>query len=111
MDGSTAVFLLGKEDARMATNSAFAAAPPTFHQLFEEQARARPASTAVEEPGGRRLSYLALNTLANQLARLLRSRGVVQGNLVGIHLPRSADCVVAILAVLKSGAAHVPLER
>lgn len=86
------------------------AAPHTVHQLFEEQVRTRPASIAVEEIGGERFSYQELNGKANRLARTLRDRGIRQGDLVGVHLRRSADCVVAMLAVLKAGAGYVPLE-
>jgi non-ribosomal peptide synthetase-like protein len=47
---------------------------------------------------------------ANRLARFLRSRGVRRGDCVGLWLPRSADAIVALLAVLKTGAAYVPLD-
>ena len=56
------------------------------------------------------LSYGELEAGSNRLARLLRSRGVGRGALVGMCLERAVDMVVAQLAVLKAGAAYVPLD-
>jgi amino acid adenylation domain-containing protein len=56
------------------------------------------------------LSYAALERRANQLARLLASRGVRPGALVGVCLDRTASLPVTLLAVLKAGAAYVPLD-
>ncbi len=56
------------------------------------------------------LSYREVDERANRLARHLRSRGVETGHLVGLLVERSPDAIVAILAVLKSGAAYVPLD-
>ena len=95
----------------MSTKTCPAAPTLTVHQLFEAQVRARPTALAVAELNGPRLTYRELNTRANQLARLLRARGIGHGDLVGIHLPRSIDCVVAMLAVLKAGVGYVPLDR
>lgn len=57
-----------------------------------------------------RLTHEQLDRVSNQLARLLRQRGVSRGNRVGLCLPRGRDLVVALLAVLKTGAAYVPLD-
>ncbi|MGY2061139.1 AMP-binding protein, partial [Nocardia gipuzkoensis] len=57
-----------------------------------------------------RLTYRELDCRANQLARLLRDRGARPGRTVGILLNRSIDGYVTLLAVLKTGAAYVPLD-
>ena len=83
--------------------------PPTVDGLIAAQAERTPTSTAVECQG-EKLSYAELNRRANQLARYLRRQGVGSGMLVGILLERSVEVVVALLGVLKAGAAYVPLE-
>nr|WP_262987091.1 non-ribosomal peptide synthetase [Streptomyces sp. CBMA156] len=79
------------------------------HELVEEQARLTPDAVAVR-CGTERLTYRELDRRANRLARHLRARGARPERLVGVCLPRSADLVVALLAVLKSGAAYLPLD-
>lgn len=59
---------------------------------------------------GRTYIYAELEARANRLAHLLRARGIGRGALVGLCLDRSADMLAAQLAVLKSGAAYVPLD-
>jgi amino acid adenylation domain-containing protein len=79
------------------------------HQLFEVQAEQRPDAVAViidQE----QLSYSELNYRANQLAYFLLSLEVGPEMLVAICLHRSIDAVIAMLAVLKSGAAYLPLD-
>ena len=56
------------------------------------------------------MTYGELERRANQLARFLRSRGVRRGDCVGLWLPRSIDVYVALLGILKAGAAYVPLD-
>jgi amino acid adenylation domain-containing protein len=80
-----------------------------IHQLFEAQAQ-RTASAVALVSCATRLAYGELNERANQLAHLLRLNDLQRCDLVGIALPRSAELVVALLAVLKSGAAYVPLD-
>ncbi len=80
-----------------------------LHQLFEARAAAAPQVTALCCEG-RTLSFEQLNVRANQLARALRDRGVDRGDRVGVCVERSFDLVVAALAVLKAGAAYVPVD-
>lgn len=77
--------------------------------LFEEHARAHPDRTAVVFEATR-LSYRELDCRANALASQLRARGVGHGGLVGLCVDRSIEMVVGLLAVLKAGAAYVPLD-
>ena len=81
----------------------------SVHGLFETMARATPDATAVTA-GEAKLSYRELDQQANQLAHLLISRGVGPGALVAICVDRTVDMPVAMAAVLKSGAAYVPLD-
>jgi amino acid adenylation domain-containing protein len=82
-----------------------------IHELFEAQVRATPDAVAVVAPDSESsLTYDQLNRRANQLARHLRSLGVGAEHRVGICLDRSPDLVVAVWAVLKAGAAFVPLD-
>ncbi|WP_243391509.1 non-ribosomal peptide synthetase [Paenibacillus sp. GM1FR] len=81
----------------------------TIHQLVEEQANRVPEATAVVFEG-QRLSYAELNERANQLARTLRSVGVLPNQLVGLMVRRSLETVIGILAVLKAGGAYVPID-
>ncbi len=77
--------------------------------LFERQVERTPTAAALIA-GDERLSYAELNRRANQLAHLLQKRGVGPETLVGVFLERSVDMVVAILAILKAGAAYVPID-
>ncbi len=79
------------------------------HQLFEAQAASHPDATALVADG-QTLSYSQLNRLANQVAHYLIGLGVQPDQRVAICVSRSADMVVGMLAVLKAGAAYVPLD-
>ena len=81
----------------------------TLPQLFEQQASRTPHATAVVF-GAQTLSYKELNHRANQVARYLGDRGTGPGSLVGIGIERSLEMIVAILGILKTGAAYVPLD-
>jgi amino acid adenylation domain-containing protein len=80
-----------------------------LHQLFEQQAALTPDSVALSF-GGAQLTYAELDRRANQMARYLRGMGVVAEDRVGVLLERSVEMVVALLGVLKAGAAYVPLD-
>jgi natural product biosynthesis luciferase-like monooxygenase protein len=92
-------------------NATAAALPPeeTIHAAIAAQVRRTPSRAAVVA-GRTTLSYAALDARANRLARLLARRGVRRGDLVGVLADRDADLVVALLAILKAGAAYVPLD-
>ncbi len=79
------------------------------HELFEEQAARTPDAIAVEAEDGT-LTYLELNTKANQLANYLRSTGVENESLVGLCVERSVDMMIGLLGIMKSGAAYVPID-
>jgi amino acid adenylation domain-containing protein len=79
------------------------------HELFERQAARTPHAVAVV-CGDRDLTYAELNARANRLAHHLSARGARRGTLVGVYLERSMETVVAVLGVLKAGAAYLPLD-
>ena len=81
----------------------------TIQQLFEAQAERTPDQTAVID-GGRAVSFGELNKKANQLARYLLGLGVKQEEPVGVSFERSNELTVALLGILKAGAAWVPLD-
>ncbi|MGC9742560.1 AMP-binding protein [Pseudomonas capeferrum] len=81
----------------------------TVHALVEARAAATPDATAVSQPG-MALSYGDLNLRANRLAHQLIARGVRCGDRVALCLGRSAERVIGLLAVLKAGAAYVPVD-
>jgi len=76
---------------------------------FEAQVRRAPQATALICSGSE-MTYGELNQAANRLAVLLREHGAKPGTTVGICQPRRADLVVSMLAVLKTGAAYLPLD-
>ncbi|WP_324672446.1 amino acid adenylation domain-containing protein [Hymenobacter sp. GOD-10R] len=81
----------------------------TLHQLLSEQAKRTPHATAIKF-GNFVLSYQELETSANQLANYLAASQVRPGDVVGLLLERSPDLVIALLAIMKCGAAYVPLD-
>nr|WP_224328002.1 non-ribosomal peptide synthetase [Streptomyces olivaceus] len=81
----------------------------TLPVLFEEQVARTPDATALVFEGVE-LSYRELNERANRLARLLVEQGAGPERFVAVALPRSLELVVALLAVVKSGAAYVPID-
>jgi amino acid adenylation domain-containing protein len=83
--------------------------PPCIHQIFEEQVERTPDAPALvfEDES---LTYRELNARANQLAHYLRGLGVGTETLVGVLMERSPELIVALLGILKAGAAYVPLD-
>jgi amino acid adenylation domain-containing protein len=83
--------------------------PACLHELFTAQATRTPSAIALLHPQAR-LTYRELDHRANQLAHQLQSSGIQPGDRVGVFLPRSPQLVIALLAILKVGAAYVPLD-
>ncbi|HEX8433205.1 MAG TPA: amino acid adenylation domain-containing protein, partial [Longimicrobium sp.] len=79
------------------------------HELFEARAASTPNAVAIVF-GDQWMTYDELNRRANRLAHHLRGRGVGTDGRVAIVLPRSPELVIAELAVLKAGAAYVPVD-
>ncbi|MFF7177373.1 amino acid adenylation domain-containing protein [Streptomyces sp. NPDC008121] len=77
--------------------------------LFEARVTADPDAVALVD-GDTRLTRSEVNDRANRLAHALRARGVRRGDTVLLRLERSAEAVVAILAVLKAGGTYMPLD-
>ena len=80
-----------------------------IHQLIEEQAARTPDAVAVVFEN-QQLTYAELNSRANQLAHYLRSLGVETEVIVGLCVERSLDMIVALIGILKAGAAYLPLD-
>jgi amino acid adenylation domain-containing protein len=80
-----------------------------LHELFSDVAERLPDAIAVVS-GTQKISFGELERRSNQLARELVAAGAGRGALVGICHDRSVDLVIALLAVLKSGAAYVPID-
>ncbi|WP_328744929.1 amino acid adenylation domain-containing protein [Streptomyces sp. NBC_00285] len=81
----------------------------TFPRMFEERAVETPEAVAVTDAHNS-LTYRALDARADDLARVLVMHGAGPGRVVAFGLPRSVDVAVAVLAVLKAGAAYLPLD-
>lgn len=80
-----------------------------LHELIEEQVRRTPGAVAVEHEG-ENLRFDELNAAANRLAHHLRGLGVKPDDRIAVCAERSLGMVVGLLAVLKAGAAYVPLD-
>ncbi|UJW30267.1 non-ribosomal peptide synthase/polyketide synthase [Saccharothrix sp. AJ9571] len=85
--------------------------PPshTLHELVSHQAARTPDATAIAF-GETAVSYAELETRANRLAHHLLGLGFGRGALAGVHLERGPDLVIALLAVLKTGAGYTLLD-
>lgn len=78
-------------------------------ELFEKQAASKPRAVAIVFDD-LEVTYGELNVRSNQLAHHLRARGVGRDVIVGVQMTRSVDMIVALLGVLKAGAAYLPLD-
>jgi amino acid adenylation domain-containing protein len=102
----------GEERARVlaaASGATIARPKVTVVDLFERQAAGTPDAVALTYEG-ESLSYAELDARANHLAHHLRAHGVSAESRVGLSMARSIDLVVALLGILKAGAAYVPLD-
>src|SRR6185295_4935986 len=97
------------EQIRAATARVEAPAQPSLDRLFARAAALDPEAEAVRCDGAG-LSYGELDRRSNRLARRLARVGVRPGDLVAVSLERSLDLLVGIVAVLKAGAAYVPID-
>ena len=102
MDDATAGRIVS---AAQGPGTALSAPTTTIPERFAEQARATPGARAIEA-----LDYAGLEAAANRLAQELRAQGVAAGAVVAVARRRSADIAVAWLAVLKAGAAYLPID-
>ncbi|QOR34872.1 amino acid adenylation domain-containing protein [Clostridium sp. 'deep sea'] len=81
----------------------------TIAELFEQQALLTPNNTAVVM-GNNRLTFKQLNQRANSLALTLQNKGVTNNDIVAIMAERSIELVVGIVAIIKAGAAYLPID-
>ena len=83
-----------------------------IHQRFEERVRSTPEAVALVLPGEQRqeITYAELNARANRLAHYLQSKGAGPDVLVGLFLDRTPDLIIAMLAIVKAGAAYLPID-
>jgi aspartate racemase len=97
--------------AEMASRLSSAAASPDqgFLQLSEAAARRAPEALAVKS-GNKTCSYRQLAERANRVARFLQDRGITEGSIVGVCLPRTPDAVAVQLGIWKAGGAYLPLD-
>ena len=86
-----------------------APAPVSVPVVFADQVARTPEATAVSFEG-RSMTYRELDEASNRLAHLVAARGVGPGQCVALVLERSAEAIVAMLAVLKAGAAYLPID-
>ncbi len=81
----------------------------SLHALLADQAARTPERTAIRF-NGQTLSYAQLETRSQRIAAALAARGIGKGDLVGVCLDRHPDLIASMIAVLKAGAAYVPLD-
>jgi amino acid adenylation domain-containing protein len=81
----------------------------SLHELLTEQVIRTPQNQAVKF-GNKEVSYANLEKGANQLANYLSSEGIVAGDYVAVSLPRSIELVQTLIAIMKCGAAYLPLD-
>jgi amino acid adenylation domain-containing protein/non-ribosomal peptide synthase protein (TIGR01720 family) len=104
-----AVFSVGENVPDIWNNTTRAIQPATFPEMFERQAAATPGLPALWHDH-HTIRYAELEVRANKLAHLLVRRGAGPERVVALRLPRSVGIVVAQLAVMKAGAAFLPVD-
>jgi amino acid adenylation domain-containing protein len=82
----------------------------SLHRYLDEAAPKRPEHIAVEEPGVGKITYRDLHELTERLRDRLVAMGVKPGDRVGLYMKKSVDAVASMFGVLKTGAAHVPVD-
>lgn len=80
-----------------------------IHGLFEEQVKLVPYSIAATFEG-KSYTYRELNEKSNQLANYILSKGISKGKKIALYMDRSLELLVGLIAILKSGAAYVPID-
>jgi len=80
-----------------------------MHEMFTDAANKFPDRTALES-GYKKYTYKELDDLSNRLAHKLIKEGITPGDYIGICLKRSAEMIISLLGILKSGAAYVPVD-
>ncbi|QUI24146.1 amino acid adenylation domain-containing protein [Vallitalea pronyensis] len=110
----TDINILSKEEKEKLVdtfNDTYAEYPrdKTIPELFEEQVERTPDNIAVVY-GSEKLTYKELNERTNQLARMLREKGVKAESLVGIMVERSVEMIISIIGILKAGGAYLPID-
>lgn len=103
--------IIGDEERAMLISPAEQPRPVTrrVHELFEEQATRTPNRVAVSF-AGTALTYAELSARANRIAHALIAKGAGPETLVGLSLERGIELMPALLGILKSGAAYLPLD-
>ncbi len=81
----------------------------TLHEMLEDQVAKRPDQIALQYKD-QQLTYQEFNQKVNQLARLLREKGVTRDSIVGLMVERSLERIIGIYAILKAGGAYLPID-
>ncbi|MEM9174955.1 MAG: amino acid adenylation domain-containing protein [Myxococcota bacterium] len=106
--------LAASERERLVGFARGAAAPAPAHAtlpaMLEHQAALEPAALAVQDAEGARLTYAQLEARSRAVAQGLVAQGIAPEDRIGVRLPRRVDLLVAMLGVLRAGAAFVPLD-
>ncbi len=79
-------------------------------ELIRQQAQQRPDKIAVRDSSGAQLSYAELSRRADHLAAYLKQQAITPNTLVAVLMNRSCETLVALLGILRSGAAYLPLD-
>ncbi|WP_371170605.1 MupA/Atu3671 family FMN-dependent luciferase-like monooxygenase [Aliiroseovarius sp. 2305UL8-7] len=107
-DADLATLPLGTPTPMVRTGEAFDHTH-RVHEAFSQQVGETPDALALEV-GDAKLSYRELDQASDALAAAMAERGAARGTIMGLCLERSADLVIAMLAILKTGAAYLPLD-